>query len=78
MLLQLYSLLIALQPTLNSAAAVKKWMPSIKDEIEYYLQVKGLRAVFAHDKRPRVPSNGEMFEKETSTLPQLYLATIGL
>ncbi|XP_043075051.1 uncharacterized protein si:dkey-86e18.1 isoform X2 [Puntigrus tetrazona] len=24
--------------TLNSAAAVKKWMPSIKKEIEYYLQ----------------------------------------
>lgn len=28
-----------MQATLNSVAAVKKWMPSIKKEIEYYLQV---------------------------------------
>lgn len=27
------------QSTLNSASSVKKWIPSIKNEIEYYLQV---------------------------------------
>jgi len=29
-----------LQSTLNSAASLKKWIPSIKNEIEYYLQVR--------------------------------------
>lgn len=28
------------QSTLNSAASIKKWIPSIMNEIEYYLQVR--------------------------------------
>lgn len=30
------------QSTLTSAASVKKWIPSIKNDIEYYLQVSEL------------------------------------
>lgn len=30
---------LSLQSTLNAASSVKKWIPSIKNEIEYYLQV---------------------------------------
>lgn len=34
--------LFSSQPALNSASSVKKWIPSIKNEIEYYLQVSEL------------------------------------
>ncbi|XP_072245951.1 uncharacterized protein [Leuresthes tenuis] len=51
------------QSTLNSASSVKKWIPSIKNEIEYYLQQSQL-SHYPERKIAEFQSHIEALEKE--------------
>ena len=50
------------QSTLNSASSVKKWIPSIKNEIEYYLQVSEMLLMCKTCSAEMVSNGGEFLK----------------